>query len=100
MSATIDRAAGDDDLLGIWRGRFESPVSGWDFTELKGEMTEEVPPWSYQTHAREQLRSASHALDMPDRHLAGPVHDLLEQVTARDFAPNGTVALMERCPLN
>ena len=64
MSATIDRAAGDDDLLGIWRGRFESPVSGWDFTELKGEMTEEVPPWSYQTHAREQLRSASHALDM------------------------------------
>ena len=64
MSTTIDRAAGDDDLLRIWRERFGLPVSGWNFAELAGEMTGEDPPWSYPAIAREHLRHASNALDM------------------------------------
>ena len=63
MSATTDGAA-DDDLLRVWRARFESPVSGWNFADLNGEMAEEVPPWSYTAIARDHLRHASHALDM------------------------------------
>lgn len=64
MSATTDRGAGDDDLLRTWRERFGLPVIGWNFAELAGEMTGEVPPWSYPAIAREHLRHARHALDM------------------------------------
>lgn len=65
IPVTTDGAVGaDDDLLQSWSARYDLPVSGWDFGELKGEMTEEVPPWSYTEVAREHLRDANHVLDM------------------------------------
>jgi len=77
--------ASDHYLLQTWRRRFELPVSGWDFSELSGEMTEEIPPWSYETLAREQLRDASGVLDMG----TGGGEVLL---TMADALPNDTVA--------
>lgn len=64
IPVTTDGAVGaDDDLLQSWSARYDLPVSGWDFGELKGEMTGEVPPWSYTEIAREHLRDANHVLD-------------------------------------
>ncbi len=64
MSTATGQEAGDDDLLGVWRERFQAPVSGWNFDDLNREATEETPPWSYTALAREHLRQASQVLDI------------------------------------
>jgi len=85
MREVTNRAASDDDLLTIWRERFETPVTGWDFTELSREMSEEASPWSYHSEARQRLLNSSHVLDMG----TGGGEVLL---TLADALPDDTVA--------
>lgn len=57
-------ASGNAALLDEWRAAHESPVTGWDFSELTGGFTEEEPPWSYRQLARQVLSDAGSALDV------------------------------------
>jgi SAM-dependent methyltransferase len=60
----MNRTSADTALLDTWRAAFETPVAGWDFSELGDLYVDEQPPWSYHALAREVLDGATSALDM------------------------------------
>ncbi|HEX6683090.1 MAG TPA: class I SAM-dependent methyltransferase [Candidatus Limnocylindrales bacterium] len=52
------------DLGARWRSLYEAPAEGWDFSEFDGRVTDEAPPWSYRTLAKDVLRSSGSAVDL------------------------------------
>ncbi len=75
----------DAALLSTWRAAHETPVTGWDFSDLGGGFVEQQPPWSYADLARDVLAGAVSALDLG----TGGGEALLE---IRDALPSDTVA--------
>lgn len=57
-------SAVDETLLSGWRQVHQTPVTGWDLSELNGCYIEQQPPWSYLDLAREALIGANRALDL------------------------------------
>lgn len=53
-----------DDLIQEWKKEEQMPFAGWDFSYLKGKMTEEKPPWDYKSIAKEYLSKSRSVLDM------------------------------------
>jgi SAM-dependent methyltransferase len=52
------------ELITRWNEEEKKPFSGWDFSYLRGKMTEEQPPWSYPERAAQLMRCSSSAIDM------------------------------------
>lgn len=76
---------GDQRLLALWRAEQSHPMSGWDFTQLRGRMEEDEPPWDFDAECRKALTRADHVLDMG----TGGGEQLL---TFADVLPSDTVA--------
>jgi SAM-dependent methyltransferase len=51
-------------LLSTWLEAEQQPFSGWDFSYLDDKVINELPPWSYETMARQQMAHAQSALDL------------------------------------
>ena len=51
-------------LLSAWSVAHDSPVAGWDFSDIAGRYVEQEPPWSYADLARRVLVGADSALDL------------------------------------
>jgi SAM-dependent methyltransferase len=47
-----------------WKREEEEPFVGWDFSALKGRMTESSPPWDYLALARAALAGRQRLLDL------------------------------------
>jgi len=74
-----------EQLLAQWRLDAAIEFEGWDFSAITDRHSEDTPPWSYDTLAREALSGAASALDMG----TGGGEVLLD---LRDVLPADTVA--------
>jgi len=54
----------DDTFEELIDDAVRTPFQGWDFSYLKGRITESALPWDYATRARERMRVAQSMLDM------------------------------------
>lgn len=92
-----------EDYLALWQQEEQAPFVGWDFSYLKGRMTEELPPWSYSTRAAEVLQGAASVLDMGtgggERLLKLREHWPVKVVVTEDYPPNVRLARERLSPL-
>jgi len=51
-------------LIECWKAEENELFAGWNFSYLKGRMSEDDPPWSYTDRAMELMRSAASVLDI------------------------------------
>lgn len=52
------------DLHHQWKKEYETPFSGWDFSDLNGRWVDENPPWDYKKIARQLVEKSRALLDM------------------------------------
>ena len=57
-------AVAGDDSVARWRALFGAPAEGWDFGEFAARVSEEAPPWSYESLAKAALGSSGSAVDL------------------------------------
>ncbi len=89
--------------VALWQQEEQVPFVGWDFSYLRGRMTEEQPPWSYEARAAELLQSAASVLDMGtgggERLLNLREHWPAKVVVTEDYPPNVRLATERLSPL-
>ncbi|MBN2004668.1 MAG: methyltransferase domain-containing protein [Anaerolineae bacterium] len=92
-----------DAYIALWQQEEQVPFLGWDFSYLKGRMTEEQPPWSYSARAAEVLQGAASVLDMGtgggERLLKLREHWPAKVVVTEDYPPNVRLARERLSPL-
>ncbi len=52
------------DLIDQWTREEQQPFAGWDFSYLKGRITEDPLPWSYAARAAELMHLATAMVDL------------------------------------
>jgi len=91
-----------EELLAAWRVEEERHREGWDFSYLEGRLTEEEPPWDFDTSCRAALREAEHVLDLGTgggERLLSLADDLPADVVATEgWEPNVPIAEARLAP--
>lgn len=92
-----------EDYIALWQQEEQAPFVGWDFSYLRGRMTEERPPWSYEARAAEVLQGTTSVLDMGtgggERLLKLREHWPAKVVVTEDYPPNVHLARERLSPL-
>jgi SAM-dependent methyltransferase len=81
----------------------QEPVSGWDFSHLKGRLIEDEPPWDYLARAAARMAQAASALDMDtggaEKLLSLRAHWPSRVVVTEEYPPNVALAKSRLEPL-
>lgn len=81
-----------EELVTAWKAEENQPFTGWDFSYLRGRMTEELPPWSFMARAAKLMDQSTSVLDMGtgggERILELRKHWPDNVVVTEDYPPN------------
>jgi SAM-dependent methyltransferase len=94
----------EETLIKTWRHEERQPFTGWDFSYLKGRMTEGQTGWSYSARAAELLNQSTAVLDLDtgggERFLSLREYWPAKVVATEHYPPNFKLATERLSPFN